>query len=158
LEAFDPVTQTLVTGQREVTTVPTQALFMLNAAFVRRQALSLAENLLSSENEPDRNLIRQAYRLTLGRAPLPAEVLRAQNFISSYQKLYAEVAPQTAPETVALTKPEAPTQAIPADPDNLERQNYVPVEETVHAKTAKSAAWMSFVQALYASAEFRFIR
>ena len=33
LEAFDPVAQTLVTGQRESTTVPAQALFLLNSAF-----------------------------------------------------------------------------------------------------------------------------
>ena len=46
LEAFDPVDQTLVSGQREATTVPSQALFLLNSAFVRKQALALAERLL----------------------------------------------------------------------------------------------------------------
>jgi len=40
LEAFDPVTQTLVTGQRDATTVPTQALFLLNPPSVRPQALT----------------------------------------------------------------------------------------------------------------------
>src|SRR5262249_42584763 len=43
LEAFDPVDQTLVTGQRDATTVPGQALFLLNSTFVRKQALALAE-------------------------------------------------------------------------------------------------------------------
>jgi hypothetical protein len=35
--AFDPVSQSLVTGQRNVTTVSTQALFLLNSDFVRRR-------------------------------------------------------------------------------------------------------------------------
>ena len=48
LAAFDPVAQTLVTGQREATTVPPQALFMLNSPFVRRQSLVLAESLLTN--------------------------------------------------------------------------------------------------------------
>src|SRR5207244_9583393 len=67
LEAFDPVTQTLVTGQRDATTVPTQALFLLNSAFVRRQSLSLAERLLSERQKSAARQIRQAYPLTLGR-------------------------------------------------------------------------------------------
>ena len=39
---FKPVDQTLVTGQRDTTTVPGQALFLLNSAFVRKQSLALA--------------------------------------------------------------------------------------------------------------------
>ena len=35
LEAFDPVEQTLVTGSRDATTVPAQALYLLNSSFVR---------------------------------------------------------------------------------------------------------------------------
>ena len=35
LDAFDPVDQTLVTGMRQVTTVPSQALYLLNSPFVR---------------------------------------------------------------------------------------------------------------------------
>ena len=42
LEAFDPVDQTLVSGRRDATTVPAQALFLLNSAFVHKQALALA--------------------------------------------------------------------------------------------------------------------
>ena len=53
LEAFDPVEQTLVTGQRETTTVPTQALFLLNSAFVRQQSLALAESLLAKSQATD---------------------------------------------------------------------------------------------------------
>ena len=49
LEAFDPVDQTLVTGRAQVTTVPGQALYLLNSSFVRRQSLALAERLLDQK-------------------------------------------------------------------------------------------------------------
>ena len=47
LEVFDPVDQTLVTARRDVTTVPGQALFLLNSSFVRKQSLAFAERLLA---------------------------------------------------------------------------------------------------------------
>jgi len=34
----------------------------------------------------------------------------------------------------------------------------IPAEESIQAKDARAAAWLSFSQALYASAEFRFVR
>ena len=42
LEAFDSAEQSMVTGSRDTTTVATQALYLLNDPFVRRQALDLA--------------------------------------------------------------------------------------------------------------------
>ena len=36
----------MVTGRRDTTTVATQALYLLNDPFVRRQSLDLAERLL----------------------------------------------------------------------------------------------------------------
>ena len=50
LQAFDPVTQTLVTGSGMSTTVPTQALFLLNSSFVRQQALSLGRTVAAHQN------------------------------------------------------------------------------------------------------------
>jgi hypothetical protein len=161
LEAFDPVTQTLVTGQRDATTVPTQALFLLNSAFVRRQSLSLADRLLSEQDEGVDHQIRLAYRLTLGRTPNQQEVLRARKFLAEYEATYGKL-PPTERETPVHAAPEKDTQSappvIPVDPDNIDRHDQVAVEETVQPKSPKSAAWMSLVQALYASAEFRFVR
>ncbi|MGC4013891.1 MAG: DUF1553 domain-containing protein [Luteolibacter sp.] len=61
LEAFDPVSQTLVTGQREATTVPRQALFFLNSPFVREQALAFAKNVndgtAEDANDEDRRTV-----------------------------------------------------------------------------------------------------
>ena len=42
------------------------------------------------------------------------------------------------------------------NPDDADRTSQLPKEATVNPSNPKAAAWMSFVQALYASAEFRF--
>ena len=152
LAAFDPVSQTMVTGQRDSTTVPTQALFLLNSSFVRRQSLALADRLLSERSATDAGRIRDAYRLTVGRLPNPQEVTRAQNFIAQYSASYQAASPASAPVTV-VAKP------VPAvEGDDMDRTEYVPTETIVQPGNPQAAAWMSLVQALYASAEFRFVR
>ena len=154
LEAFDPVTQTLVTGQREATTVPTQALFLLNSSFVRRQALALSEQLRTAKSPRER--IRQAYRLILNREPNAVEVARAQKFVDEFESAYA-VTPALPPKPTAVaTKPAAPT--APLDPDNIDRADYIAIDPPVEPGNASTAAWMSFAQALFSSAEFRFVR
>jgi hypothetical protein len=161
LEAFDPVTQSLVTGQRETTTVPAQALYLLNSAFVRRQSLSLAGALLANRELSRTARIRLAYRLTLGRAPRNGEVLRASGFLDAFEKDYSAARPQDdagASEVARVEGPGAAVSLIPADPDNIDRTDHIPAEEPVRPWGAKAAAWMSFVQTLYASAEFRFVR
>lgn len=162
LEAFDPVTQSLVTGQREATTVPTQALFLLNSTFVREQSLASAEHVLASKGESDEAWIRRLYLLTLGRSPKDQEVARATAFLRDYEASYQP--PVQA--TLAVVESERPTSetgdakapVVPANPDDVERGGDEPVVDTVHPKSAKAAAWMSLTQALYASAEFLFVR
>lgn len=154
LEAFDPVTQTLVTGQRDATTVPTQALFLLNSSFVRRQSLTLGEKLLDERSLSAR--VRQAYRLTLGRDPTTVEISRVQKFVDDYATAYAKTPPL--PLKAVAAEVVAKTPSAPIDPDNIDRTDYVAVENTVEAGNPAAAAWMSFVQALYGSAEFRFVR
>ncbi|MCU1261551.1 MAG: Planctomycete cytochrome [Bryobacterales bacterium] len=158
LAAFDPVTQTLVTGQRESTTVPTQALFLLNSTFVRRQSLSLAEQLLSQTRLNDAARIRQAYRLTLGRAPNRLEIERARKFVVEYGASYRRLPASEVQPPVAARPAVAPPRAGFGDADDMDRTEYVAIEETVQPENPQAAAWLSFVQALYASADFRFVR
>ncbi len=133
LEAFDPAEQGLVTGQRSTTTVPGQALFLLNSSFVRRQALSLAERILREKDAADRDRIGMAYRLTLGRAPAPAESDRARRFLVEYESAYRNQGAGAAPNSDA------------------------PDREPV-IKDARTAAWLAFAQVLFASAEFRYLK
>jgi len=158
LEAFDPVGQTLVTGQRDSTTVPTQALYLLNSAFVRRQSLALAEKLLAEPAGNPARHIRQAYQLTLGRAPTKQEVLRADKFLAAYEVSYDRL-PHT--ETSPPVKPKADAakaNADPVDQNDLDHAIQAGTDEMIQPENPKTAAWMSFVQALYGSAEFRFVR
>jgi len=173
LEAFDPVTQTLVTGQRDATTVPTQALFLLNSTFVRRQSLALADSLLddshrsakgASDTAPllheslktSKERIRQAYRLTLGRVPSEQELARADTFLSRYEKAYRALPPPAVPAKSVDAKGKATTPS--ADTDDVQHAGLAASEEIVQAKSPAEAALMSFTQSLYASAEFRFVR
>jgi hypothetical protein len=152
LEAFDPVTQTLVTGQRDATTVPGQALFLLNSAFVRRQALALAEKLLEEKGQSTASRIRMAYRRTLGRTPTQAEIARAARFVADY-----ELSRGPGAIAVAAKAAPAPPPDLPVDQEDDRGSVAVPDEE-VAPVDAKTAAWMALAQALYASAEFRFVR
>jgi hypothetical protein len=160
LAAFDPVEQSLVTGKREETTVPTQALFLLNASFVRQQSVALAERLLTLDQGTSEERIQKAHLLTLGRPATKSEVKRAAEFLAAYEANYQSDAPVVpAIEIAANTKEdESKTDAAVANPDDIDRTDQTATETTVRAKDARTAAWAAFTQALYASAEFRFVR
>jgi hypothetical protein len=133
LEAFDPVEQSLVTGSRDATTVPGQALYLLNSPFVRHHALVLSDRLLADKDASESSRIEAAYRRILGRSPAAKEVERATTYLKDYEEAYH------------MGAAESPKKA-PAD------------EGDVLPKNDRSAAWMSFTQALIASAEFRYLR
>jgi hypothetical protein len=80
LEVFDMADPNGVDGQRDVTTVAPQALYLLNSPFVTANAKMLAERLLSgASNDPAR--VTLAYQLTLGRPPSDVERGRALNYL-----------------------------------------------------------------------------
>jgi hypothetical protein len=158
LEAFDPVSQTLVTGQRDSTTVPTQALYLLNSAFVRRQSLALADRLLAEPDSRPASHIRQAYLLILGRTPTKKEVARADKFLAEYAAAFSNLPPAQLPDPVKPKADAAKNPAEPVDQNDLDHAIQAVVDDTAQPKSPNAAGWMSFVQALYASAEFRFVR
>jgi len=175
LAAFDPVSQTLVTGQRDSTTVPTQALFMLNSTFVRSQSLALAESVLASGSSAEGSKISEVYQRALGRRPTEQETTRAEAFLAEYEASYntdvpvllasAETAATPSLDESGATSSSGdaaaslpPVPVIPANPDDVDRTTAAAKEEVIQPSSPRAAAWMSFIQALYASAEFRFVR
>jgi hypothetical protein len=66
---------------RFTTTVPTQALGMLNGAFVNEQAAALADRLRREAPDDLAGQVRRAIRLTTGRAPSEDEVARDVQFV-----------------------------------------------------------------------------
>lgn len=163
LEAFDPVDQTLVSGYRETTTVPAQALFLLNSAFVHRQSLALAEREL--QHGDDQQRLTRLYRLVLGRGPSESERARALAFVAEYESTIREEFQNVRTKTSQpnQTKPATKTapkksEEPPVDPDQVVPMAQTVVDDRAQPNDARTAAWKALVQALYASAEFRFVR
>ncbi|HEY7314233.1 MAG TPA: PSD1 and planctomycete cytochrome C domain-containing protein [Gemmataceae bacterium] len=82
-EAFDFGDPNLVTGRRNVSTVATQALFLMNSPFVREQARHAAKALLAAPELDEARRVDRAYRLALGRLPAPRERDIALKFLAS---------------------------------------------------------------------------
>jgi hypothetical protein len=163
LEAFDFVEQGMVTGSRSVTTVPTQALFMMNDPFVRESAKKLADRLAAEVPADDRVRIERAYEMTLGRTPAPSEIDRAASFVeefsASWPVLNEEIEPEKQKPEVAKAKPaESARPAVPVNPDEVITQDAPAEEVRIRYSDTRTAALAHFVQALYASAEFRYVR
>lgn len=159
LEAFDPVEQTLVTGTRDATTVPSQSLYLLNSSFVRQQSLTLAEQVLAASDATEAERIATAYRRTLGRSPTRAEVDRARAFLGEYESAYRTAPPAkpVKPTPKAANGPKLPTPP-PANPDEIDQTPEIVTQDDVRPKDARTAAWLALTQALFSSAEFRYLK
>jgi hypothetical protein len=120
LDAFDFADPNVVTGQRDVTTVAPQALFMLNSTFVSAQAKEFATRVAKTAAKNDTARVDLAYKLALGRSPTTPERTRAIAYIDTYLR--------------------DPSANKSKDPDKN-----------------KLEAWTSLCQALFASAEFRYL-
>jgi len=129
LRTFDFAEPSTVTGRRDVTTVATQALFMMNSSFVAEHSRHAADRLLKASVQSDEARAELAYRLALGRAPSAAETERAARYV---QEFTATVEPQ------APAKRKDPKRGV--------------------SRTGPGAAWANFFQAIFAGAEFRYVR
>jgi hypothetical protein len=79
-EVFDFADPDVGIGRRDTTTVPTQALFLLNSPFVRAAAAAAATRLLA-EPGGDAERVDRLYRRALGRRPTAQEVDRFLAFV-----------------------------------------------------------------------------
>ena len=83
LAVFDVADPSLIVGQREVTTVATQALFLMNSPLVLKQAQEAAKRVTSSSGDTARG-VEAAYRLILQRPPSSDELRLGAQFIAEY--------------------------------------------------------------------------
>ena len=119
LEVFDFAEPSLVVASRDVTNVPSQALYMMNNDFVRAQSAAMAKRILATPLDyPSR--LNLAYHLALGRPATEAERKRADQYLLAEAKAI-----------------------IPLKGGNT--------------NDAAQLAWATFCQALFASAEFRYL-
>jgi hypothetical protein len=167
LAAFDPVSQSFVTGQRNVTTVPTQALFLLNSHFVRQQAEAEAVVLVNSSRDTDER-IRLAYVRTLNRDPDRTEIAQARQFLDRFRDDWAKEQTTIASEHTPAVSPADYLEPETVDGDNskppfeygdmLEQNRLTFDDRAIRPASADEAALATFVQALFASAEFQYVR
>ena len=115
-------------GDRNVTTVPTQSLYLLNGDFVRTLARDAAGLLLSDQD--DRKVARRAYRRLFGRDATEEEMETIWNYVEQRR---AEFAKDGVSDRVQRAKTKRPNHADP-----------------------RVQAWTEVIQAMFASAEFRY--
>ena len=78
-QVFDLPEQNVTSAARYVSTVPTQALTLLNDAFVLRHAQLFADRVKKEAGDDPALEIDLAYRIALVRPPSPAELALALN-------------------------------------------------------------------------------
>ena len=83
LALFDFPDPNAVAGERATTTVPAQALYLLNNPFVIRQAEFAADRLLASTGS-DADRVRRAYETFFARPPSDTEAKAALDFLATY--------------------------------------------------------------------------
>jgi hypothetical protein len=134
LSLFDFAEPSLVSGERESTNVPSQALYMLNSPFVGNRAARLGERVLVGYPAgPNAGIgaylqerITYAYWLAFCRPPDNVERTAAMNFFNRFPAGWVKG---------------SGSLATVRDAD----------------ANASKAAWTNFCRALFASAEFRYL-
>ena len=83
LDVFDFAEPAFVSGDRDETSVPTQALFMMNSAAVTDAATTMARRVLA-ERSKEFERIDRAFALCVGRKPTQAEVTAVKSFFKDF--------------------------------------------------------------------------
>ena len=78
---FDGADPSLVVGNRNVSSVATQALFMMNNPWVLRQSEIAAQSLMGQSGDDPAVALAAAFQRILGRPPSPAEQVAALEFL-----------------------------------------------------------------------------
>jgi hypothetical protein len=86
LALFDGADPNNVTAIRNDTTVPSQALFLLNSRFIREQSRALAQMLLADDKATDAERCQRAHQRAFGRAPSTDEEALLKQFLEAYMQ------------------------------------------------------------------------
>jgi hypothetical protein len=94
LELFDFAEPSMVTGSRDVTNVPSQALYLMNNDFVQEQSRALADRILD-EGKNGAERLERAFALAFSRPPTEAEARKTRAFFDRFIATLLEQAPRT---------------------------------------------------------------
>ncbi len=103
---FSDATQSC--GQRDVTTVPTQALVLMNNPFVHDRSSKLAKSIIANAKHPQ-DQVAQLWSIVYGRKPTAAETQLAQQHLETQLNRFQKLATTSSQETPA---PSAETRAM----------------------------------------------
>lgn len=81
MTVFDAPEPAASIGERSVTTVPSQALVMMNSPFVRQQAEKLADRIAKTAGKQSGQAVESAFRIALARRPSETESGRLVAFL-----------------------------------------------------------------------------
>ena len=110
LDLFDPPDKLASCPERTTTTVPTQALQLLNSRFVSRQAAILADRVANEAGRDPWRQIERAFLLSLSRLPRPTESQESLGFLGRQQSYHSRH--NQAPEAVDLSRETAATKKL----------------------------------------------
>ncbi len=113
---FDFASPERPVAQREESTVPSQALYLMNSPWVIAQARHTAERLLGDSSLTDGDRVRLLYRLAFSRDPNAGETARAQEYLNAPESLLAD-----------------PKQKIPPTPEDLRKERWTSLCQAVFA-------------------------
>ena len=98
---FDAPEPTQSIGERSVTTVPTQALSMMNSPFVRQQAEKLAARIKPGPDASLTTSIDQGYQIAYNWLPTEAERSHMLTFIEQQRAAIGPDTPETTEKALA---------------------------------------------------------
>jgi cyclophilin family peptidyl-prolyl cis-trans isomerase/cytochrome c553 len=84
LQTFDAPDTAASCGRRSTTTIPTQALILMNDPFVVSQSRRFADRVRAAAEDTDAARVRQAFRLAIGRSPDAVEGERSVRFLRDH--------------------------------------------------------------------------
>ncbi len=85
LELFDAAEPSLVSGDRDVTNVPLQALYLMNSPFMQERSVALAERVMREATGTEER-IHHAFALCFNRQPDAKEFAMAQSYFKAAPK------------------------------------------------------------------------
>jgi len=172
LEVFDFAEPAFVTGRRDATNVPTQALFLMNSAEITRLADMFATRVMAA-GDAEVERIRAAFAIAFGRAPAPSEIAACRDFLDDFRKASAKDGRGAAADSGAAgasgRSRVARDRAAAAKEQNREPEALRvrerarerleamrnPQKPASRAPNAEQTAWSALCQALFLSGEFR---
>ena len=90
LSLFDFADPSLISGKREVTTVPSQALYLMNSEFIMNSSKQMANHLLNDLNLRGAELGKTAFYLAYSRPPTKEEGTATLAYFENFQNTARE--------------------------------------------------------------------